>query len=485
VPESTQHRSDAVFALPRKPATARLFGDLAGWRDGLLERGVEVAAGSTAELAVASAEHLGDAVSSGAGTVIVDASRTAARGLRRAGLRVQTLLPMPIRGSPALYLNLDQRAAARYGIASRGTTTGRWRIVRDRLAAAAAGSGVLARAMPAVAVGARTDGAPALLEAARELGLPDGACWNMIVSPGSAMRRNAFLVFAPGSAEPDYALKFSRVPELTVQFEREERGVAVARAAGGSVASVAPKYMGRVEVQGHHAALETAARGVRLAALLRGPADVNAKLSAVEQMVGWLERVSQETASPPATLVPELERIRQDVLPDYTGRIVPDLVDQVSLVPSVFCHHDPSEENIVLGPRGLTLLDWEWAQRHGLPLADLVYFGTGTLRILDGVTREEERVMHFVELMQGRAPSSQRMFGWVERLSRALQLEREAVGALVTLGVLEHGHASRRERHRFEQGTGAELAPALAERAASAWLSEPGLGPAWDAWLHR
>jgi hypothetical protein len=71
----------------------------------------------------------------------------------------------------------------------------------------------------------------------------------------------------------------------------------------------------------------------------------------------------------------------------------------------------------------------------------------------------------------------------VERVSRALDLPREAVAPLVTLGVLEHGHASRRERHRFEQAGGVELAPAAAERMAAAWLTENGLGPSWNAWL--
>jgi hypothetical protein len=304
----------------------------------------------------------------------------------------------------------------------------------------------------------------------------------MVVSPGSALRRNAFVLFAPGSSEPDYALKFSRVPELTLQFEREERGLAVARGAGASIASVAPTHMGRVEVRGHHASLETAARGVRLATLLRGPLELEAKLRAVEQVVAWLERVARHTASPPATLVAERDRIAREVMPEYTEHVAPDLVDQIPPIPSVFCHNDPSEENIVLGPAGLTLLDWEWAQRHGLPLADLVYFGIGVLRILDGANREEDRVPHFIQMMQGRAPSSQRMFSWIARLSGVLDLPTEAVGQAVTLSILEHGHASRRERHRFEQATGAALAPALAERVANAWLTAPGLGPAWDAW---
>jgi hypothetical protein len=480
--EPIEHRGDALFALPQIPAAAKVFGDPPGWRTDLLARGVEVVGERAPELAVASAEHIGDAVSSGAQAVIVDASRTAAGALQRSGLRVRRLLPIPIHGSPALYLDLEQRAAARYGIASRGTTTGRWRLVRDRLAAAAAGFGALARTVPAVAVAARSDGAPALLRAAREIGLPDGASWNMVVSPGSAMRRNAFVLFAPGSSEPDYALKFSRVPELTLQFEREERGLAVARGAGASIASVAPTHMGRVEVRGHHASLETAARGVRLATLLRGPLELEAKLRAVEQVVAWLERVARHTASPPATLVAERDRIAREVMPEYTEHVAPDLVDQIPPIPSVFCHNDPSEENIVLGPAGLTLLDWEWAQRHGLPLADLVYFGIGVLRILDGANREEDRVPHFIQMMQGRAPSSQRMFSWIARLSGVLDLPTEAVGQAVTLSILEHGHASRRERHRFEQATGAALAPALAERVANAWLTAPGLGPAWDAW---
>lgn len=477
-----EHRGDALFALPKIPAVAKVFGDPPGWRTDLLARGIELDGERVPELAVATPEHVSAAVSSGAQAVIVDASRTAAGALRRAGLRVRRLLPIPIHGTPGLYLNLDQPAAARYGIAKRGTTTGRWRLIRDKLAAAAAASGALARTVPAVAVAAPSDRPPALVQAARAVGLPEAATWNMVVSPGSTMRRNAFLLFGPGSSEPDYALKFSRVPELTLQFEREERGLAVARAAGGSVASVAPTHMGRVQIRGHHASLETAARGVRLATLLRGPLELEAKLQALERVIAWLERVARETASPPETLAAERNRIASEVMPEYTEHVSADLVDRTPPLPSVFCHNDPSEENIVLGPAGLTLLDWEWAQRHGLPLADLVYFAIGVLRILDGANHEEERVPHFVQLMQGRAPSSRRMFSWIARMSAVLELPSEAVGQAVTLSILEHGHASRRERHRFEQAAGAALEPALAERVADAWLSSPGLGPAWDLW---
>jgi Phosphotransferase enzyme family len=480
--EPIDHRGDAVFALPELPATAAVFGEPPGWRSDLPVRGIELVDGRAPELAVAGPEHVREAISSGARAVIVDASRTAAGALRQAGLRVRRLLPIPIHGTPVLYLNLDQRVAAQYGIVTRGTTTGRLRIIRDRVAAAAARSGALARAVPGVAVAAQSDGAPALLRAAREIGLPEAAAWNMVVSPGSAIRRNAFLLFARGSSEPDYALKFSRVPDLTVQFDREERGVAVARAAGPSVNSVMPTHMGRVEVRGHHASLETAARGVRLTMFLRGPHEFEAKVRALEQVVTWLEDVARDTASSPATLAPERDRIAREVMPDYADRVPGDFVDKVPLIPSVFCHNDPSEENIVLSPGGLTLLDWEWAQQHGLPLADLVYFGTGVLRILDGAEREEDRVPHFVELMQGRASSSQRLFRWIARLSDAVEVPATAVGQVVTLGILEHGNASRRERHRFEQATGTSFAPALAERVADAWLTAPGLGPAWDAW---
>jgi Phosphotransferase enzyme family len=478
--DSIEHRADALFALPEIPESATVFGDPPGWRADLGGRGIELTNGQRPDLAVAGPEHTRDALSSGAQAVIVDASRSAAGQLRHARLWVSSLLPMPVHGTPVLYLNLGQRAAARYGITSRGTTTGRLRLARDRLAAAAAASGALGYAIPTVTVGTRSEAVPALLQAARELGLPEGASWNMIVAPGSPIRRNAFLLFAPGSTEPDYALKFSRVPGVTIQFEREERGVEVARAAGSSIASVAPTYMGRVAVRGHNASLETAARGERLTSLLRGPADPAAKLRAVERVVDWLEQVARNSASPPETLAAERARITREVLPEYADRATRDLADQLPAVPAVFCHNDPSEENIVIARDGLTLLDWEWAQRHGLPLADLVYFAGGALRILDGAG-EDDRVGHFVRLMQGGAPSSRRMFGWIARVSRVLELPAAALGPLVTLSVLEHGHASRRERHRFEEAGGAPLAPALAERIADAWLTEPGLGPTWDA----
>jgi hypothetical protein len=302
----------------------------------------------------------------------------------------------------------------------------------------------------------------------------------MLVSSGSVVRRNAFLLFPPGAASPSHVLKFARVRGMTVPFDRDERGAALVVAAGGAVAARAPDYLGRLEVDGYHAALETAAVGTKLAHVLRRPTSRKAKLEAIEPVARWLVELARQTAAPAATLETERERLAREVLPFWgLGR---ELADELPAVPGVFLHNDVAEENVVSSGGDFTVLDLEWAQPYGLPLSDLVYFGVHVLRIVDGALDESARDRHFVDVLAGRAPGSQLLFGWIRQLVEALALPPESVGPLVTLSWLDRGKLSREERHRAEAVGGTALGLPFAERAAQAWISRPELGPSSDAW---
>src|SRR2546430_7199250 len=141
-----QHRADAVFALPRLPRTAALLGELPGWAEDLAERRIEVVDGK-ADVTIADPAHAPEA----RGPAIVDGD---------AGSSPMRLLPLPVRGSPALVVHLRHRRAARYAI-EHGIVHGqRWRNARNRAAAALAG----ARLRPAPPGGAgrpRGGGPPA------------------------------------------------------------------------------------------------------------------------------------------------------------------------------------------------------------------------------------------------------------------------------------------------------------------------------------
>jgi hypothetical protein len=457
-----QHRADAVFTLPRLPRTAALLGELPGWAEDLAERRIEVVEG-VADVVVADPSNA--ALAAGAAEAsIVDGE--AARGSLR-------LLPLPVNGSPAMFVNLGQRRAARYAIEHGIVHRQRWRNARNRTAALVAGAGFLPAPRGAIGVLAAA-GPPALVAAGAEVaGLTDPE-WALVVSSGSIVRRDAFLLFPPGERAPAQVLKFGRVPGVTVQFERDERGAEVTRLAGNLVARRAPAQLGRFEVAGYPASLETAAVGTKLTNYLRGTIPRRRKLAAVEGVAQWLIEIARETAAPPEALGPERERLERDIGEEAVRSIPP--------VPATFLHNDVAEENVVVSKDGFMVLDWEWAQLHGLPLSDLVYFGVHVLRIIDGALTEAERDRHFLDVLAGNAEGSPVLFHWIRELVAALELPPDAVGPLVTASWLDRGRLSLVEHRRAEAVGGGPLDPAFAERAALIWKREPALGPGWNAW---
>jgi hypothetical protein len=472
-----RHRGDIIFALPALPRTAAVLGDPPGWREDLEERGIALAdLAARPDVVVADAAHVAAAVASGADAVVIEEGGPAVAELRSAGYHVQRLLSMPTRGSPELLLNLEHPRGLRYGIARRGQRGGRWKLVRDRLAPRVLPLGPVSARLPVVAVGCRHPGPAALLAAATQLGVRSAEeQWAMIVSVGTAVRRNAFLLLAPGRRQADRVLKFARMPGHTGPFERDARGYELARAAGPMVVARCPRPLGRIELDGYHAALEESASGTELTRLLRFPISREDKLLAVEPVARWLHDVARETASSFEAFGPERERLKQ------VGAPV-ELVDGLPPVPGVFRHNDLGEENVLVSDGGFKVVDWEWAQRDSLPLADLVFFAQRVLRIVDGANTDEEREPHFVDLMLGRAPGSEVAFRWIREQVSVLGIPPEAVGTLVTLSLYERAARGAEKRRDAERLTGAALAPSFPERTLAAWLSAPSLGPEWDRW---
>ena len=139
--------------------------------------------------------------------------------------------------------------------------------------------------------------------------------------------------------------------------------------------------------------------------------------------------------------------------------------------------------NVVVGPSGFTSVDWESAREHGLPLWDLVYFLTDALATLAGAASPQAQDELSMELLRGDSCRSPFLFGWVERAVRDLQIPREAVGPLVTLGWLHHGLSHRTRATALRRAGGGEPAlPGPAGRLASIWLTDPALGVDWRAW---
>ena len=467
--------------LPRFPATAALLGELPGWAADLRERRIElVAPGDGPDVLVADPQRAEEAAAFAAPSLVVDGqARLPGAARYPAFLR---LLPLPVAGEPALLVDLAQRRAARYGIRHGIVHPERWRALRNRAASGLAGLGLLPAPPGSIAV-ASAGGAPEAVRAARDAGGVAAAEWLLLVSSGSIVRRDAFLLFPPGDSTPAHVVKFSRVPGAAEQFERDEQAARLITQTAGAVARRAPSLLARFEVGGRAASLETAAAGTKLTNLLRQPRPRRAKLAVVEAVARWLLEVARETAAPPEALAAERDRLEREVLPAWAERgVTPDLVQALPPLPATFQHNDVGEENVVYADGDFTVLDWEWAQPHGLPLGDLVFFAVHVLRIVDGALTEDARDRHFVDVLAGRAPSSGVLFRWVRELVSTLELPPESVGPLVTVNWLDRATLSLAERRRAEAVGGASLEPAFAERAALAWLRDPALGAGWSAW---
>jgi hypothetical protein len=480
-------RTDLRFALPRPVRSAALIGAPTGWREGLRLAGVEVidaGAGRAPDVAVAPARHAREALATGAEQIIVE-GRAGTRVLKRARLAVATYLPLPRIEAPSVILPLQRRSPVpRYVLERWRPAAGPMKRARDRTAAALIAAGALPPFRPWQTIAARREQPPFLIAAASSVGIPQDSRWFMMPGQGDPLTRGLFQIFPARDAAPEWVLKFARVADYPDPFDRDERGLRLAAEAGGAVAAHAPSLLGRVEVDGLHASVETAARGELLAMLLRRRRRAASSMEAVEAICAWILRVARETLSPPAALTDERRRLAEDVVPRWTDRgAPPDLVERLPELPAVLQHNDLGTWNVVVAsPAEFVAIDWESARRHGLPLWDLLYFLTDALSALDGADSHEERAAASIRLLRGDSPSSETLFRWVRRAVDETGIPADAVGAIATLGWLHHGlsHVPRRSAaESVEPGSGIVDPVGL---LAPAWLRDPALGVSWSRW---
>lgn len=477
-------RVDPRFCLAEQPRSAVVLGGLEDWSHGLRLAGVEVRAAGPADLVVAPASAAAEGLAAGGKTVLLE-GRGGARPLRDAGLHVRSFLVRPRRDAPELLLPRDDPRPAAYAIRrwSAGYTRGKQ--LRNRIAAFLAARGALPEVEPAIALGTPSPRrSPAIVAGAEELGVPADVRWFMSCGQGDALSRNVFHLFRAGEREPEWALKFARLPGYDEPFRRDEAGLELVREAGGVVADHAPRLLGRFSADGLEASLETAAVGEKLRATLLAPGSESPKLRLVGEVAEWLLAMARETAAPPPALASELDRLRREVVPAWVADGVPAaLADELPPLAAVLQHNDAGCWNIVAGRSGFTAVDWESARRHGLPLWDLVYFLTDALATLDRASSPAEQDEHSRRLLRGESRRSRMLFGWIGRAARELDVPREAVGRIVTLGWLHHGLSPRlRGAEVGRMGGGDAGLPAPASRLAPIWLADPALGIEWKAW---
>jgi hypothetical protein len=480
-------RGDVRFLLPRLPERALVLGDLDGWREALAGAMVEVVPGDdrrTPELAVAPAALAGRALASGAEMVVLEGA--APRALARSGLALARLLPRPSLEEPSLLVPVDDPVVSAYAVDHWSVVDRRWKAVRARGARALLRRGSFPNLSSLVTLAVGRPGPPFMVaEAEDRLGLPKGTRSLLALGQGDVLSRNVFHLFPPGGTAPEWILKFARVGGYVEPFERDERGLAIAARSGGRVAARAPRLLGRLELDGIHGSLETAADGHRLRDLLLRPGPRRPKLRLIDAVAGWILDVARETAAPPEALADERRRLEEEVLPHWTKLgAAGDLVARLPSLPAVVQHNDLGSWNVVVGPAGFTAVDWESARERALPLWDLCYFLADALAVLDGSTNGSLRHLHTTRLFRGELASSGVLFRWLRAAVAELELPPASVGPVVTLCWLHHALSPVARRAAIGSfARGAAQPTHGTENVAAAWLSDPALGERWDRWL--
>lgn len=464
---------------------ALVLGGLEDWHAGLEESGVEVLAAPArgrVDLLVAPKALAREALASDAAMLILDGQMPRNLGYSRRD--VQRLIARPDSTAPALLLSLEQPHASAYAIRHWSIVDRRWKVFRRGVAQSLARRRVWPSVGSIVTVCQRNSALPAIVEAARPLGLPAELEWALSLGQGDVLSRNVFHLFRRDNDEPEWVLKFARVPDYAEPFDRDEQGLTIAAAAGGSVAAHAPRLVGRFTWESVHASLETAAPGFRLRELLTSPLRRAAKLRLIDLLASWIVAMGSATADAPAALVTERRRLLTDVVPRWTTHgATSELVRGLPELPAVLQHNDLGSWNVLVHEGDFTVVDWESSRRHGLPLWDLFYFLADALALLEGKTVGETRHEHTKALFRGDTPSSEILFRWTRNAVRELEIPPETVGTLATLCWLHHSLSPVERRDSLDRlGSAAESRFHGTELNGPAWLADPALGASWDRW---
>jgi hypothetical protein len=270
------------------------------------------------------------------------------------------------------------------------------------------------------------------------------------------------------------------VPGDDTTFRREADAYELLARRAPAAARRAPERLGRCDVD-VPAVVETAAPGPGLHAVLDADGARRPKLARIAEVVAWLGALGDESRGPVADLAVERDRLARDVLPQFPG-VAADLATVAPGMRPVLAHHDAGSWNMVAGPQGVTVLDWESARYPAMPVWDVLYFLTDALVALHGPASDDVKVGRALALLRGELPESEDLFRRLRDAAARADLSVDDLPAVATLAWLHHGTSAARRRARAEDvGRDDEIGVGLLTRIAAPWLSDPALGPRWPA----
>jgi hypothetical protein len=462
--------------LPFLPQRAVVLDGSGGWRDQLPHTGVEIVSSPPADLAVGPAGATGAAAAARTPAIILEGRTRASVP----GYATRRFVLLPSLEDPFLVIPLDRQRVAAYALKTWLFPTSLAGAARRWLGVRLPGPALTLSRRAQIAVLTRGAAQPLLVaEAAKRFDFGPQPDWFVVCGQGDVLARGLFVVFGAGQRQPEWIVKFARVPDYSEPFERDEAALSMVARVGGAASAHAPRLLGRFTVAGHHAAVETAAAGSRLSGVLQSRAPRAEKLRVLEAVAAWIVQVGVETSGGRASAAVEVARLRAETIPTR-GDVDPGISDRLDQLPAVLQHNDLGGWNVVVDrAAGFTAVDWESARSQGLPLWDLWYFLAHTLVQLDGF--DGDPVDGFRRLFRGEAPSSALLFRWTREAAQALDLPAETLGPLATLCWLHHSRSGGARAVALE-GRGGEAKSWPAARFIDVWLADPALGPSWSRW---
>jgi phosphotransferase family enzyme len=208
--------------------------------------------------------------------------------------------------------------------------------------------------------------------------------WGLSARSRFNSRKVLFFLFDHSSDSPEYIVKLTRDSAFNARLENECDALQLLHAQGLGAQGVLP----RVAFFGHHSNLavvgETAIVGTQFRVRTRATADCPYARSAIDWLIDLGAATADRKAASPLQVAEGLEvlfnRFAQlyQLAPadrDFLSEQIGIIAGSHIALPLVFQHGDPGTWNVMVRDDGQSVfLDWEAAERRGMPLWDLFYF---------------------------------------------------------------------------------------------------------------
>jgi Phosphotransferase enzyme family len=196
-----------------------------------------------------------------------------------------------------------------------------------------------------------------------------------------ASRKAVMFLFRGQESEPELVVKLARDERQNERLENEWRAL-------GWLSDLnVPGNVPRHAFLGHHAGLAVLGQSALQGFPFRGRTSARPDCPLARAALEWLLELGRATAHP-APDGDDVEAAMSDLASRFhalyrlTGRQraalkhhIDALAGAGSALPLVLQHGDPGTWNLLVGPGGApAFLDWEAAERHGMPLWDAFYF---------------------------------------------------------------------------------------------------------------